>query len=226
VKKRIVLSVTLAFLVALSSAYAQATDFFALVRTGTPQAVQDAIKQGADLNARDADGLTPLMRAAVNNPNPAVITVLLKAGADIKARDEQFGLTPLLWAASGTDNPEVVTTLLKAGADIKARATVNGFTALMYAADGNPNPAVITVLLKAGSDIDAKSNAKTFGMTPLMLAAQENQHPDKVIITLLKAGANAKATSTEGKTAFDYAKDNEYLEEGSDAYSALEEASQ
>ena len=84
--KRIVVAVTLAFLVALSSAYAQTTDFFELVKTGTPRSIQAAIDQGADVNARDKDGATALMEAADHSQNPEVIATLLKAGADIKAR--------------------------------------------------------------------------------------------------------------------------------------------
>ena len=44
-------------------------------------------------------------------------------------------------------------------------------------------------------------------MTPLMYAAKYNENPD-VITTLLNAGADAKAKSIEGKTAFDYAQNN------------------
>ncbi len=36
---------------------------------------------GADVNARDKDGLTPLMWAALLNQNPEVIRILLDAGA-------------------------------------------------------------------------------------------------------------------------------------------------
>ena len=46
----------------------------------------------------------------------------------------------------------------------------------------------------------------------------------RVITTLLKAGADGKALSNEGKTAFDYAQDNESLK-GTDAYRQLLEAS-
>lgn len=84
---RIVVAVALASLVALSSIYAQTTDFFELVKTGTPQRIQAAIDKGADLKAQDKDGLTALMWAAGYNQNPEVISTLLKAGADAKVKD-------------------------------------------------------------------------------------------------------------------------------------------
>ena len=62
------------------------------------------LKAGADLKARDEDGLTSLMWASGHNENPEVISVLLKAGADLKARDEG-GLRSLLWAAGHNKKP-------------------------------------------------------------------------------------------------------------------------
>ena len=64
-------------------------DFLELVKKGTPNQVQEAIEAGADLRAQDQGGLTPLMYAAKNNPNPEVITVPLKAGADGKAKSNE-----------------------------------------------------------------------------------------------------------------------------------------
>src|SRR5208283_153189 len=69
VRKRIVVAVVLAVLIA-ASAYAQTTDFFALVKSGTPQDVQAAISKGADIKARDKANWTPLMVAAEYNKNP------------------------------------------------------------------------------------------------------------------------------------------------------------
>ncbi|MGA2641439.1 MAG: ankyrin repeat domain-containing protein [Spirochaetia bacterium] len=63
-------------------------DFFSLAATGTGSQVREAIKAGANVNARDPrDGLTPLMTAAETNPNPDVVTALLTAGADAKTKD-------------------------------------------------------------------------------------------------------------------------------------------
>ena len=68
------------------------------------------------------------MNAAWSNENPEVITVLLKAGAEVNASAD-YGETPLMRAAEKNTNPEVITVLLKAGADVNAKNN-GGKTAL------------------------------------------------------------------------------------------------
>ncbi|MGA2764667.1 MAG: ankyrin repeat domain-containing protein [Spirochaetia bacterium] len=115
-RKRIVLAVVLAVLLA-ASAYAQT--LVDLAAYGTPQDVQAAIDKGADANARSG-GRTPLIVAATSNKHPEVITALLEAGADMEARDP-YDSTALLWAAINGQNSEVIVVLLNAGADAKAK---------------------------------------------------------------------------------------------------------
>jgi ankyrin repeat protein len=98
--------------------------------------VQAAINQGAYVNDKDESGWTPLMYAAGHNKNPEVITVLLKAGADLNAQEDHRGKTPLIVAAWRNYNPEVIVTLLKAGANVKAQDHF-GATALDYAQDND-----------------------------------------------------------------------------------------
>ncbi len=153
-KKRIVIEVALAVLL-VASACAQTPDFLKLIKTGTPQSIQDAIDKGADVNAKDKSDVTPLMLVAKSNPNPDVITTLLKAGADIEARDSPDRQTALIYAAEYNSNPEVITMLLKAGADINVKDW-NSYTVLMWAAYKNQSPEVVIALLNAGANAKVK----------------------------------------------------------------------
>jgi len=81
VSKGLVAAVVFSVFVA-SWASAQAADFSDLVRTGSAQQVQAAIAQGADVKALDANRQSSLHVAAQYNKDPAVIAVLVKAGAD------------------------------------------------------------------------------------------------------------------------------------------------
>jgi len=149
---------------------------------------------------------------------PQDVLAAIKAGASLNERDN-LGMTPLMWAAANNTNPEVITALLKAGARLDDRDKL-GQTPLTVAAMNNANPEVITALLKAGARLDDRDNI--VGMTPLMWAATNNANPEVVMI-LLKAGANGKTKSLEGKTAFDYAKDNPNIKDTA-AYWALNNA--
>ena len=84
-KRRTLVAVVLA-VVLTTSTYAQTPGFLKLVMTGTQHRAQAAIDQGAAVSARSLDGVTSLMLAAAVNPNPKVLTTLLKAGMDIMAR--------------------------------------------------------------------------------------------------------------------------------------------
>ncbi len=163
--KRKVATLFLAVLLA-ASAHVQTKDFIDLVVRGTPQDVQAALDKGADVNARDTNGLTPLLTAAAYNTNPEVVAVLVEAGADTEARDTVHGSTALMWAARLNPNPDLITALLKAGANLNAQSTLVGKTALAWAADRGVNPAgMILMLLKAGADakvVDKLGNAALY----------------------------------------------------------------
>jgi uncharacterized protein len=81
---------------------------------------------------------------------------LLKAGADVDARDHQ-GATPLLFAARG-ESEEVIRLLLDAGADVNA-ANNDGDTPL-YNATRNTTPArlaIMRLLRESGADPRART---------------------------------------------------------------------
>ena len=186
----------------------------------TPEQIQEFLDLNVDLNEKKGEEeRTPLYWAAWNNTSPEVIRLLLKAGADVNAKDE-YGNTPLHPAAAGS-TPEVISVLLKAGADVNAKDDEWGSTPLHNAALQNENPEVMSVLLKAGADVNAKDDE--WGNTPLYDAARANENPE-VISVLLKAGADVNAKAENGSTALDYARDNDGLK-GTEVIKELGEAS-
>jgi hypothetical protein len=73
------------------------------------------IDAGADLNARDDNGWTPLMVAA-RSETPEIVTLLIEAGADVNAMNDN-GYTPLWFANPGFGStPEIIKILKAAGA--------------------------------------------------------------------------------------------------------------
>ena len=150
-------------------------------------AVRDLLKQGADVNAAQGDGMTPL-HWAVSHGDLELTKMLLVAGANVRATTRINGYTPLFLAARD-GNGEVVAALLAAGADAKAASTT-GSTPLMLAA-GAGNIDAVQRLLEAGAEIDAKERAR--GQTALMFAAANNRV--EVIKLLARRGARVSATS-------------------------------
>jgi ankyrin repeat protein len=157
-KNRYCLAMLITFSIAAVSAKAQTlddTDILELATSGSLQDIQAAIKQGADVNAMDAGGETPIMYAVEYNQSPEIVTELLKAGADVNAHDI-VGVTPLMYAAAYNHHCEVIKILLAAGAD--AYAHDDAFlTPLMYALDNNQTAEIITVLQEATKDVRARS---------------------------------------------------------------------
>lgn len=96
--KRLTLSILSALCAALLLPPAFANhDLLTLVMMQDDQRVQAAIAAGADVNARDDYGNSPLTTAAIYSNDATLFKILLAAGADIEARDAR-GLTPLLIA--------------------------------------------------------------------------------------------------------------------------------
>lgn len=135
----------------------------------------------------DADGTTPL-HWAVYNSDAQQVRSLIKAGADVDARND-YGATPLTEAAE-TGNVEIIGQLLKAGADPQG-SNEDGQTALMILARTS-NIAAADLLLRHGAKVNAAE--KWRGQTALMWAAAEQQ-PEMVKL-LVRRGADVNARST------------------------------
>ncbi len=157
-----------------------------------PAGIEVLVVAGADVNARDRLGFTPLHTAFYTTP--AAVEPLLAAGADVNARDES-GRTPLHFVARDNDSESEVELLLAAGADPMARAE-DGDTPLHYAARGNGTAAVFEALLAAGADVHTRNDA---GRTPLLCAAQYNEN-SVAYQTLLVAGADVNVRANDGQT--------------------------
>src|SRR5213083_1910795 len=90
---------------------------------GNRDAVRVLLKQAADVNAAQGDGMTALHWAAMKNDADLAQT-LLYAGANVRATTRIGSYTALLLAAKN-GSAEVMAPLLKSGADVNA-ATANG----------------------------------------------------------------------------------------------------
>ena len=166
----------------------------AFFEMATASAVTACLGAGADVAARDDQGVTPLHWAAWSSTDPAVVETLLTIGADLEAGNGNDG-TPLHNAAVNNGNPAVIETLLAAGADIEAQDD-RGFTPLHLAAWRNANPAVLEALIAAGAELATPNDR---GMAPAENAAWANGNP-AVLGALLAAGVDPETETNDGRT--------------------------
>ncbi|HEX7237487.1 MAG TPA: ankyrin repeat domain-containing protein [Gammaproteobacteria bacterium] len=153
---------------------------------GDLKTVRTLVRQAADVNAAQQDGMTALHWAVQRRDLP-MISVLLEAGAkhDVFNRT---GASPLYLAAMNRD-AGAITRLLDAGADANAVLTAQGESVLMLTAQTG-NPEAVKVLLERGADPNAQ---QLRGQTALMWAAAEG-HAD-VVKLLLAHGADPSLSS-------------------------------
>ena len=176
------------------------------------KAVKEYIKNGANPNNNDnAEHATALhfLASYIGPENleeaatPArelnkMANMLLKAGADIKAKDVA-GNTPAHLLTYQTIN--LASTFLEAGTDIKAKN--NQGNTLLHSFVWLDTPAALKMLIKAKADVNAQNNA---GSTPLHTAVSCNI--PKALPVLLQAGADMDIKNEMGKTALDLAKES------------------
>lgn len=138
------------------------------VKTGDIRGIERALEAGADLQAGDAHGITPLM-AAVRAGRADVAALLIERGAQVRARDKR-GFTALHYASqNGMDG--TVRLLLDRGAAVDARAGTGGYTPLHLAIIASRDGTAM-LLVDRGASITQRTGQ---GFTALDIATSRNE---------------------------------------------------
>jgi ankyrin repeat protein len=164
-------------------------NIFEAVRHFKYDFINDYIEKGGDLNVKNIAGVTPLMRVCNKGVKAKKIPRTSKFTLDISNVGSLF------------DTIRMMEYLIEKGAKINQKDN-NGNNELFYAAT---SPEKIEVLLKAGADINSINNG---GETILIAATKSGLY--EVVKTFLKFNANPDIKDSLGKTALDYANENNF----------------
>lgn len=194
---------------------------------GDTQAGEALLAEGADVNAKDDRGHTPLYSAAWQGQKE-MVAFLIEHGAEVDSHPDG-GETPLSMAV-GNNHKEVVELLLTKGADVNAADDL-GHTPL-YRAIEHDYISVATVLIQHGAAVDGISGHDrpldeairkgdrdsvqllvengadvnaigAFGIAPLISAIFGQDA--KLIDILLRYGADVNTKTQKGESALAFA---------------------
>lgn len=156
------------------------------------------LESGANPNAKDNDGWTPLMYACRYSKSPAIIQMLFEYGAELDTKT-YYDITVLQIAAAYCQNKNVLANILSEASKKNLNILDSFIFALM---EERPEE-----IIREYFNFNIKINSIYKGKTPLMYAA-EYYETTNVIKLLLEKGADPYIVSVEKKNAFSYAKEN------------------
>lgn len=202
--------------------------------TDNTQLMEQLLQAGANIEAKDEWGRTPLMVAIVSC-SQVCMNMLLKKRADIKALD--VSRNTLIMYAARMNDVNMVHILRRAGGDADARNLL-GNTALVFAIEQN-NLLIVEALLSKEINGSVAANPvvwNVFGKMPLFLAMDVRSwikgaaiaalgsvfHPrqgeivsrnwgwelrknEAIIAALIRAGADMNIVDSMGNTILDHA---------------------
>jgi ankyrin repeat protein len=174
----------------------------------SPREINQLVSEGADLEARDSHGRTPVHVAAFAS-NDNALTALAAAGADMNALEQQF--YDVVTIASVADDPELVSLAIELGNKTDLITSPYRGTALIAAAHLG-HAEVVRRLILGGAQLDHVNNLGwTALMEAIVLGDGGPSHVDTVK-ALIEAGADQKIADREGVLPIEHARARGFVE--------------
>lgn len=175
---------------------------------GDVDTISSLVKAGAELEARDGAGRTPLIVAAFAS-HEAVVEQLAEAGADLNALENRA--YDIVTIASVANDLEMLDLALDLGASAGNITSPYDGTALIAAAHLGHHE-VVNSLIKAKAPLDHINNLGWTALIEAVILGDGGENHVKTARLLLNAGANKSIGDSQGITPLEHAKSRGYLE--------------
>ena len=173
---------------------------------GDTPAVLQLLQQGADINARDERGRTPVL-AATHGNRVDTVRALIRAGADINLQDNLKDNVFLYAGAEG------LLDILKLAIDARANTKITnrfGGTALIPAAERGHVEIVTELIQRTDVDINHVNNLGWTALLEAIILGDGGPRRTEVVRLLVEAGANVNLADGKGVTPLTHARQHGY----------------
>ena len=184
------------------------TGLHAAANKGDVAQIEKLAAAKADLNAKAANGRTPVHVATFARQREA-LRALAKAGANLNLleNDRYDGIT----IASVADDEETLRVLIELGASAKQTTSRYDGTALIAAAHLG-HDGVVRQLIKAGAPLDHVNNLHWTAVIESIVLGDGGRRHQATLKALIDAGANLQLKDRTGATPLQLARSRGYAE--------------
>ncbi|MDK3073692.1 ankyrin repeat domain-containing protein [Sedimentitalea sp. JM2-8] len=181
---------------------------FKAAHEGDVSAIRQLAAAGADVNARDAAGRTPIHVASFASRDDA-LRALAAAGADMNALDgDAYDVVTI---AAVADDPDLMSLAIELGNDPGLVTSPYDGTALIAAAHLG-HAEVVRRLIGAGAPLDHVNNLRWTAVMESVVLGDGGPDHQAVLDALLDAGADRSLADSAGVTPLRHAESRGYAE--------------
>lgn len=180
----------------------------AAAASGNVGDIDQLVKEGANVNARDGNGRTPMMVAAFRQDDAAV-RALIEAGANLNALDHQS--YDVVTIAAVLDDLDTLRTVLAAGGNARAITSPYSGTALIAAAHLG-HAEVCEELVKARAPLDHVNKLGWTALIEAVVLGDGGPRHQATVEVLIKAGADLNLPDRQGVTPLGLARQKGYAQ--------------